>query len=72
MDKNLFSHRNLLLFISFVVILFTLVFQGLSLPFVIKKLNVKIHDNQKQEEYELRQQLADVVLELMKKNLVIL
>lgn len=33
-----FPHRNLILFISFVVILVTLVLQGLSLPWLIRKL----------------------------------
>ncbi|HAH23608.1 MAG TPA: Na+/H+ antiporter [Prolixibacteraceae bacterium] len=34
-----FPHRNLILFITFVVILVTLVFQGLTLPWVIRKVN---------------------------------
>jgi len=33
-----FPHRNLILFITFVVILVTLVFQGLTLPWLIRKL----------------------------------
>jgi monovalent cation/hydrogen antiporter len=35
-----FPHRNLILFITFVVILVTLVFQGLTLPWVIRKMNI--------------------------------
>ncbi|HEY0677286.1 MAG TPA: Na+/H+ antiporter [Chitinophagaceae bacterium] len=34
-----FPYRNLILFITFIVILVTLVLQGLSLPWVIRKLN---------------------------------
>ena len=34
-----FPHRNLILFITFIVILVTLVFQGLTLPLLIRKLN---------------------------------
>lgn len=34
-----FPHRNLILFITFVVILLTLVIQGLTLPYLIKKTN---------------------------------
>lgn len=34
-----FPHRNLILFITFIVIIVTLVLQGLSLPWIIKKLN---------------------------------
>ncbi len=36
-----FPHRNLILFITFIVILVTLVFQGLTLPWLIRKLNMK-------------------------------
>jgi monovalent cation/hydrogen antiporter len=38
-----FPHRNLILFITFVVILMTLVLQGLTLPWVIRK--VRLPDN---------------------------
>ncbi len=34
-----FPHRNLILFITFIVIIVTLVLQGLSLPWIIKKIN---------------------------------
>lgn len=36
-----FPNRNLILFITFVVILVTLVFQGLTLPWVIRKVKLK-------------------------------
>jgi CPA1 family monovalent cation:H+ antiporter len=36
-----FPHRNLILFITFIVILVTLVFQGLTLPWVIRKVNME-------------------------------
>ncbi|MUV03784.1 Na+/H+ antiporter [Flavobacterium rakeshii] len=39
-----FPHRNLILFITFVVILITLVFQGLTLPFIIKLLKLKVEE----------------------------
>ncbi len=39
-DGKEFPERDLVLFISFMVILVTLVFQGLSLPWIIKKLNL--------------------------------
>ena len=35
-----FPQRNLILFITFIVILVTLVFQGITLPWLIKKLNI--------------------------------
>ncbi|GAB4024318.1 Na+/H+ antiporter [Spirosoma gilvum] len=43
-NGQLFPHRNLILFITFVVILVTLVFQGLTLPLVIRW--VKLSDNE--------------------------
>ena len=36
-----FPYRNLILFITFIVILVTLVFQGLTLPWIIRKLNAE-------------------------------
>ncbi|MCB4235840.1 cation:proton antiporter [Kaistella anthropi] len=36
-DGSPFPHRNLILFITFVVILLTLVLQGLTLPLLLKK-----------------------------------
>jgi CPA1 family monovalent cation:H+ antiporter len=39
-----FPHRNLMLFITFVVILVTLVFQGLTLPWLIRKVNIQESD----------------------------
>jgi CPA1 family monovalent cation:H+ antiporter len=48
-----FPHRNLILFITFIVILVTLVVQGLTLPWVIRKVNLEENNNhipeQKQE-----------------------
>jgi CPA1 family monovalent cation:H+ antiporter len=38
-DGQAFPYRNLILIITFVVILVTLVFQGLTLPWLIRKLN---------------------------------
>ncbi|HEU4471460.1 MAG TPA: Na+/H+ antiporter [Flavisolibacter sp.] len=38
-DGQVFPQRNLILFITFVVILVTLVFQGLTLPWLIRKVN---------------------------------
>ncbi|PLK44836.1 Na+/H+ antiporter [Emticicia sp. TH156] len=40
-----FPHRNLILFITFTVILVTLVFQGLTLPLIVKWLDVKEVDH---------------------------
>ena len=40
-----FPHRNLILFITFIVILVTLVLQGLTLPWVIRKVNLEDEDD---------------------------
>lgn len=49
-DGSAFPHRNLILFITFIVILITLVFQGLTLPFLIRKLNIVETDRREPEE----------------------
>ncbi len=40
-DGTAFPHRNLILFITFIVILVTLVLQGLSLPAIIRRMNME-------------------------------
>ncbi|OZI05865.1 Na+/H+ antiporter [Siphonobacter sp. BAB-5385] len=63
---NPFPHRNLILFITFVVILITLVFQGLTLPLFMKWLGIKETEEQipAQEQIEsLRQELTQLSLE---------
>lgn len=56
-----FPHRNLILFITFVVILFTLVLQGLSLPWIIRKLNIESAESPEHKEKEIRYKLAVAV-----------
>jgi len=62
-----FPQRNLILFITFIVILFTLVLQGLSLPLVIRLLKVKDEEAENAEEQELtvRLRLATAALDYM-------
>jgi Na+/H+ antiporter len=60
-----FPHRNLILFITFVVILVTLVFQGLTLPLFIKWLKVTEVDEYIPES----QQIEAIRLELGKRSL---
>ncbi|HZK63612.1 MAG TPA: cation:proton antiporter [Puia sp.] len=61
--KN-FPQRDLILFITFIVILFTLVLQGLSLPWLIRKLHMEITDEEltAQQEAAIRLRLAGAVL----------
>ena len=40
-NDQAFPYRNLILFITFIVIIVTLIVQGLTLPWLIKKLNVE-------------------------------
>ncbi|WP_312553119.1 Na+/H+ antiporter [Empedobacter brevis] len=47
-----FPHRDLILFITFVVILVTLIVQGLTLPALIKKLKFSAHSNNHLSEEE--------------------
>ncbi|MBG9377510.1 Na+/H+ antiporter [Panacibacter sp. DH6] len=45
-----FPHRNLILFITFIVILTTLLLQGLTLPYLIKKIKLPDYDDYLPEE----------------------
>lgn len=53
-DGNAFPGRNYILFLTFCVILTTLVFQGLTLPFVIRKLGLKDDGSTDEEERSAR------------------
>lgn len=63
-DKQAFPHRNLILFITFVVILITLVVQGLSLKPLIRFLKIKGEEKEAEslQALDLRLQLAHAVL----------
>lgn len=66
-----FPQRNLILFITFVVILTTLVLQGLTLPYLIKKFHMKDPDYTKPEEEiynQIKRELADHALNHLKKT----
>ncbi len=57
-----FPERNLILFITFIVILVTLVIQGLSLPFIIKYMKIEADD----ETAPVEEQEAGIHLRLAK------
>lgn len=64
-----FPHRNLILFITFVVILITLVVQGLSLPWLIKLVNLEGNSSEIPEEAQIeaiRYRLVKQEMELLK------
>jgi CPA1 family monovalent cation:H+ antiporter len=62
-DGASFPHRNLILFITFVVILFTLVLQGLSLPLLIRLLKIEVQENEEDQKLSIRLRLAGAALD---------
>lgn len=70
-DGSPFPHRNLILFITFIVIFITLVVQGLSLPFIVKKLNMPAMDvvlPQEQQEAQIQIRLNRLALSHINNN----
>lgn len=67
-NGNAFPHRSLILFITFVVILFTLVLQGLSLPFILRLMKLEVHENDAQQENEIRFRMATAVVDYLETN----
>lgn len=63
-----FPHRSLILFITFVVILFTLVIQGLSLPWLIRVLKIEAPESEAHHEHAIRLRLATAVLDLLERS----
>ena len=64
-DGTLFPQRNLILFITFIVILLTLTVQGLTLPALVRKLNIPDPDDthtEEQVETYIKTQLANEAL----------
>jgi CPA1 family monovalent cation:H+ antiporter len=61
--ETAFPHRNLILFITFVVILVTLVLQGLSLPLLVRWLKLEVQENEEEQQLGIRLRLATVVLD---------
>ena len=63
-----FPYRNTILFISFIVILVTLVLQGLSLPYLIRKLNIEEKNNEKEHLLEVQMKLTSAVIDHINKE----
>lgn len=63
-----FPGRDLILFITFMVILCTLVVQGLTLPVLIDGLSVRETIDEKREERKLRQKMAQEVITYLEVN----
>jgi CPA1 family monovalent cation:H+ antiporter len=68
-NLQVFPHRNLILFITFSVILFTLVVQGITLPFLIRVLKIEGDDAENLTNVVmLNKELAQNVLKHMDDN----
>lgn len=70
-NGNGFPQRNLILFITFIVILLTLLIQGLTLPYFIRKMKLDdLDDALPNDEVNniLRQELAEHALNYLKTN----
>lgn len=68
-DGSPFPQRNLILFITFVVILLTLLVQGLTLPIILKKFPPSDPDftkSEKEIDYEIRIELAQVAVDKLR------
>jgi Na+/H+ antiporter len=61
-DNMIFPFRYEIMFITFVVILITLVVQGLTLPLVIRKLNLVVHEKTDEMELEIQLYLVRSIL----------
>jgi Na+/H+ antiporter len=66
-DGSPFPGRNYILFLTFSVILVTLVFQGLTLPIVIRKLRIKADVSTDEEERTARLKANEAAIELLEK-----
>ena len=67
-NGDLFPHRNLIIYLTFCVILSTLVGLGLTLPWLIRKLKIKPHSIVL-EEYTVRTQIVSTAISHIEENL---
>lgn len=70
-DGMIFPQRNLILYITFVVILVTLVVQGLTLPMLIKKIKLPVfndHIPEEEAEEHIRKSMAEESLNYLNQN----
>jgi len=70
-NGTVFPQRNLIIFITFVVIFVTLVFQGLTLPFIIKIIKLKEIDDilpEDEQQAGIQLRLNSIALKLLNKK----
>ena len=70
-DGAVFPHRNLIIYITFCVILITLVLLGFTLPWIIKKLKINPYSIAA-EEYEVRSRVVSNTISHIEENLSLL
>lgn len=61
-DGSPFPHRELIIFLAFAVILVTLVLQGMSLPWIMRRLTLFYDHNILYEEWEAKKESAEAVM----------
>ncbi len=69
-NQEAFPHRNLIIFLTFCVVIFTLLVQGLSLPWIIRKLKLPRH-SVIEEEFQVRLQLVSASITHIEENLAL-
>jgi Na+/H+ antiporter len=67
-DGSAFPERSFIIFLTFAVILVTLVFQGLSLPWLVRRLGLAVSDTQWCEEGEARHLLLQAAIEFLEER----
>ncbi len=70
-NGNAFPQRNLILFITFIVILLTLILQGLTLPYLIRKFQLTSEKKESEDQLlfnELRHELAAFAVHQLENN----
>jgi len=70
-DGSIFPHRDLIIYLSFCVILSTLVLLGLTLPWLIRKLKIQPYSIAA-EEYEIRTHVVSDTIGHIEENLSLL
>lgn len=71
-NNQAFPYRNLILFITFVVILVTLVFQGLTLPWIIRKIHpnpVSVTIPEHEQELTIQKKIAHSSLQYLEQKI---
>jgi Na+/H+ antiporter len=67
-DGTAFPHRNLVIYLTFCVILSTLLLLGFTLPWIIRKLKIEPHSIVA-EEYEVRTEVVTTAINHIEENL---